>query len=140
MGSASGRSILIVAFLQAAVALASLASSPTAALAAGAIGLLAVGRFAAVALFAATMGPGPKAALRAFAGSAWLLGLIALAAAIAAVAVKERPLLPWAIAAALVEPIGMSLLALGSGLGSLALGRVAQRAPAEGAGHSGGTR
>jgi hypothetical protein len=128
MGSASGRSILIVASLQAAVVLAALASSPTAALAAAAIGLLAVGRFASVALFAATMGSGPKAGLRSFAGSAWALGLVALAAAIAAVAVKARPVLPWAIAAALAEPIGMSLLALGSGIGSLVLGRVARRA------------
>jgi hypothetical protein len=122
MDSVSGRSIVIVASLQAAIAAVALSSSPTAALAAAAIGLLAVGRYAAVASFVATMGPGPKAGLRVFAGSAWMLGLVALAVAIAAVALRARPALPWAVAAAFAGPIGMSFLAFGSGIGALAAG------------------
>jgi hypothetical protein len=133
MGSVSGRSILIVASLQAALALAALSSSPTAALATAAIGILAVARFSAVAFFASTMGPGPKAALRAFAGSAWAIGLVALAVAVAAVAVRSRPALPWAVAAALAEPIGLSALALASGIIALYAGRSASA-------HSGGGR
>ncbi len=133
MGSVSGRSILIVASLQAAVALAALGASPTAALAAGAIGLLAVGRFSALALFAATMGPGPDARLRLLAGSAWTVGLMALAAAVAAVAVRARPALPWAVAAAFAEPFGLFVAALVKGLGALAGGGAASA-------HSGGRR
>jgi hypothetical protein len=105
-----------------------------AALAASAIGLLAVGRFSAVAFFAATMGPGPKSVLRAFAGSAWMIGLVALAAAIAAVAVRARPALPWAVAAAFAEPFGVSVLALASGIGAFVSGR------AGGPARSGGRR
>jgi hypothetical protein len=123
MDSVSGRSILIVASLQAAIALVALTSSPTAAIAAAAIGLLAVGRYAAVAFFAATMGPGPESRLRVFAISAWMLGFVALAVAVAAVAMRARSVLPWAVAAAFAGPIGLSFLAFGSGIGALAAGR-----------------
>jgi hypothetical protein len=122
MDPLSGRSILIVASLQAAIALAALASSPVAALAATAVGLLAVERYAAVAFFVATMGPGSKSRFRVFAGSAWLLGFVALAVAVAAVAVRARPALPWAAAAAFAGPIGLSALAFGSGIGALVAG------------------
>jgi hypothetical protein len=120
MDSITGRSILIIASLQAATSLAALVSSPTAALAAAAIGLLAVARYAAVAFFVATMGPGPKASLHAFAGAAWMIGLLALAVAIVAVAVKARFALPWAAAAACAGPLGMSVLAFASGIRALA--------------------
>jgi hypothetical protein len=120
MEATTGRSLLVVAFLQAATALTALLSSPTAALAATAIGALAVGRYAAVAYFAASMGPSSRAGVRAFAASAWVIGLAALLVAVAAVAVRARPALPWAVAAALVGPLGMSALALGAGIGSLA--------------------
>ncbi len=123
MGTESARSILVVAFLQAATALAALSSSPTAALAAGAIGVLAVGRYVAVAYYASTLCSTARAGLRALSASAWMIGLAALLAGVAAVAVRARPALPWAVAAALAGPIGMSLLALGSGIGVLAAER-----------------
>jgi hypothetical protein len=119
MVSTSGRSVLLVAALQAAIGLAALASSPAAALAATAIGALAVGRYAALAFFAQSLGPGGRAPLRAFAVSAWILGLFALAAAVGAVAIKARPALPWAVAAALAGPLGMSILAMGTGIKAL---------------------
>lgn len=130
MDALSWRSILLVALLQAIVALAALASSPTAAIAAAAIGALAVGRYLAVAGFAATLGSDAKAVLRLLSSSAWAIGMMALAAAIAAVAVKARPALPWAVAAAVAGPLGMSAMALASGIGALFSNR---------AGHSGGS-
>jgi hypothetical protein len=122
MISASGRSILTVAVLQGAVALLALSASPAAAAAAVAIGALALGRYWAVSLFATSVCERKGRAWRLLAASAWAIGLVALGAAIAAVAVKARAALPWAAAAAFAGPIGMSLLALGSGLGSLAVG------------------
>jgi hypothetical protein len=120
MDPKSGRSILIIASLQAATALAALASSPAASLAAAAIGLLAVGRYASIAFFAATMGPGPASRLRFFAASAWAIGLLALIVALAAVALRLRAALPWAVAAAFAGPVGMSVTAFASGIGALA--------------------
>jgi hypothetical protein len=136
MDALSARSLLIVAVLQASVSATALVSSRTAALAAGAIGALALGRYAAVAFFASTIGSSARAGLRAFAASAWVLGLAALVAAVAAVALRARPALPWAVAAAFAGPFGMSALALGSGLCSLSAGRTASG----GAGRSGGRR
>jgi hypothetical protein len=137
MDAISGRSLLVVASLQAATSLAALLSSPIAAAAAAAIGVLAVGRYAAVAFFAATMGRGSRSGLHVAAASAWILGLFALLAAVAAVMVRARPALPWAIAAAFAGPVGMSILALGTGIGSLV-----SRHPAQGGGaaHSGGKK
>jgi hypothetical protein len=119
----SWRSILLVASLQAALAIAALLSSPTAAIAAAAIGVLAVGRYFAVACFTATLGSDSKAGLRAFAGSAWAIGMLALAVAVAAVAVKARQALPWAALAAFAGPVGMSAMAFGTGIGALVSGR-----------------
>jgi hypothetical protein len=130
MDSAVLRSLLVVASLQAAVALTAIASSSAAAVAAGAVGVLVLARYGAVAFLAATLGPGAKAGLRVFALSAWFLGLLALGAVLAAVAVKARLALPWAIAAALAGPLTMSAIALGTGIGNLASAR---------AGHPGGT-
>jgi hypothetical protein len=123
MDQKSGRSILIIAALQAATTLAALASSPTASIAAAAIGLVAVGRYASIAFFTATMGPGPAARYRVFAASAWIIGFLALAVAVAAVALRMRAALPWAVAAAFAGPVGMSVLAFKSGLGAIATGR-----------------
>jgi hypothetical protein len=136
MDTLSARSLLIVAMLQASVAAAALASSRTAALAAGAIGALAIGRYAAVAFFASTIGSSAKAGIRAFAASAWVLGLAALLVAVAAVALRARAALPWAVAAAIAGPLGMSALALVSGLRALSTGHPASDRPA----HSGGAR
>jgi hypothetical protein len=118
MNVVSARSILVVAALQATVALAAMPASATAALAAAALGALALARYIALSAFVASMGPS-KALPRALAASAWILGLAALLAGIVAVALRARPALPWAVAAALVGPLGMSMLALGSGLGAL---------------------
>ncbi len=123
MDAMSRRSLLIVASLQVSIALTALLSSPTAALAATIVGLLAVGRYAAVAGFAATLGSDTKALLHLLATSAWVFGMLALTAAVAVVALKARPALPWAIAAALAGPFGMSALAFGTGLGALWSGR-----------------
>jgi hypothetical protein len=120
MDALSARSLLIVASLQASVALTSLVSSRSAALAAGAIGILALGRYAAVAFFASTLGSVAKASLRVMAASAWFLGIAALVAAVAAVALRERAALPWAVAAAFAGPQGMSAMALGSGISAAA--------------------
>ena len=122
MDALSARSLLIVALLQASVSLAGLTSSRTASLAAGAIGILAVGRYAAVAFFASTLGSGARTGLRVMSASAWFLGIAALLAAVAAVALRARPALPWAVAAAFAGPIAMSALALCSGIGALASG------------------
>jgi hypothetical protein len=126
MDSVSGRSILIVASLQAAIALVALTSSPTAAIAAAAIGLLAVGRYAAIVLFTATLGSGPKSRFRALSGFAWALGFAALIVAVAVVALRARSSLPWAAAAAFVGPLGLSLLAFCSGIRALSAGRSGQ--------------
>ena len=139
MDAVSWRSIVLVAILQATVALVALASSPAAAIAAAAVGALAVGRYFAVAGFASTLGSRAKEGVRFLATSAWALGMIALGAAVAAVAVKVRPALPWAVAAALVGPFGMSLMALVSGIAAVTSRRPAIGGPAFGkAGHSGG--
>ena len=124
MDALSRRSLLIVASLQASIALTALLSSPTAAIAATVVGLLAVGRYAAVACFAATLGSNTKALLHLLATSAWVFGMVALAAAVAVVALKARSAVPWAVAAALAGPFGMSALAFGTGLGALYSGRV----------------
>jgi hypothetical protein len=137
MDATSGRSLCVVASLQAATALAALLSSPIAALAAGAIGALAIGRYAAVAYFARSLGPGSRPALHLLAATAWFLGLLALLVAVVAVLVRARPALPWALAAALAGPLGLSALALGSGIGSLGSGRPAPRG---GAAPSGGNK
>jgi cobalamin synthase len=123
MDALSRRSLLIVASLQASIALTALLASPTAAVAAAAIGILAVGRYVAVACFAATLGSRAKAQVHILASSAWVLGMMALAVAVAAVALKAKPALPWAIAAALAGPFGMSALAFGTGLGAVVAGR-----------------
>jgi len=120
MDPTSGRSLLVVAALQAMTALAALLSSTTAGIAAAAIGILAIGRYTAVAYFAATMAPGPRSGLRFVAASAWILGLLALLAAVAAVIARAKPALPWAIAAAFVGPLGMTFVALGTGIRQLA--------------------
>jgi hypothetical protein len=126
MNALSARSILVVAALQAATALAALASSPTAAIAAAAIGALAIGRYAAVALFASSLcpsaaaRPSPRALFRLLSASAWILGLAALLAGVAAVALRAPNALPWAVAAAFAGPLGMTALALGSGLAAVA--------------------
>jgi hypothetical protein len=123
MDSAIGKSLLVVVSLQTAIAVTALSSSPEAAIAAAAIGALAIARYGSVSFFAASLGTGDKLGLRTLAGSAWVIGLMALGAAIAAVAVKARPALPWAVAAAVAGPIGMSALAFGTGLGELASAR-----------------
>lgn len=141
MDALSARSLLIVAALQTSISLTALFSSRTASLVAAAIGLLAVGRYAALAFFASTMGSPARAPLRLFAGSAWVLGLLALIAAIAAVALRVRPALPWAVAAAVAGPLGMSALALFTGVGALASARRSPGGPAPGtAGHAGAKR
>jgi len=123
MDRKSGRSILIIAALQSATALAALASSPLASLAAAAIGLLAVARYASITVFAATLGPGPTAKFHVFVASAWILCFLALVAAVAAVALRARAALPWAVAAAFAGPFGMSVQAFGSGIGAIVAGR-----------------
>jgi hypothetical protein len=121
MDSVSARGLITVAAIQAAVAAAALlASSPSAAVIAASIGLLAVGRYASIAFFAAGMSPGPASKYRAVAASAWIIGFLALVAAVAAVALRLREALPWAVAAAFAGPMTMSVLALASGIGSLA--------------------
>ena len=129
MEAVSRPSILIVASLQAVVAAAALLSSPQSAAAAAAIGVLAVVRYVAMGYFAATLGSSTKALLHLLAISAWVFGMMALVAAVVVVALKARPALPWAVAAALAGPFGMSALAFGTGLGALFSGRP---------GHSGG--
>jgi hypothetical protein len=131
MDSRSGRSIVIVASLQAAIVAAGAFSSPKAALAATAIGALAVGRYVAVAGYVRTLIPGSKAAMRLLTGSAWVLGLLALLATVAVVAVRARAALPWAVAAAFAGPLGMSAQAFASGLGALTASRRAA-APSRG--------
>ncbi len=133
MDALSARSLLIVALLQASISLAALLSSRDAALVSAAIGVLAIGRYASLAFFASTMGRAAKSNLRVFAASGWILGFAALVAAIAAVALRVRPALPWAVAAAVAGPLGMSALALYSGVGALIGG--SRRA----SGHSGAT-
>jgi hypothetical protein len=133
MDSVSGRSVLLVASLQAAISIAALSSSPASAIAASAIGALALGRYLALALFARTVGAGAGLQARFLSASAWILGLAAMLAALAAVALRAKPALPWAVAAALAGPLGMSALALGSGVGAVAAGRRAS-------GHAGGDR
>jgi hypothetical protein len=123
MDRKTGRSILIIVALQSVTALAALLSSPLASLAAAAIGLLAVARYASIAFFAASMGPGPAAKYHVFVASAWILCFLALVVALVAVALKARAVLPWAIAAAFIGPVGMSVQAFGSGLGAIATGR-----------------
>jgi hypothetical protein len=141
MDAVSNRSIATVACLQAATAIAALLFSPTAALAVAAIGALALGRYVAVALFARAIGSGGKALMRFLAVSAWVLGFAALLAAVAAVALKAKGSLPWAVAAAFAGPLGMSALAFGSGISALAASRPRlQRNAPGGAGHSGGDR
>jgi cobalamin synthase len=127
MDALSRRSLLIVASLQASIALAASLSSPTAVITAAAIGVLAVGRYFAVACFAATLGSRAKALLHLLASSAWVFGMIALAAAVAVVALKARRALPWAVAATLAGPFGMSALAFGTGLGALVSGRAGRQ-------------
>ncbi len=141
MDALPARSLLIVAVLQASISLAALLSSRTASLVAAAIGLLALGRYAALAFFASTMGSPAKAPLRPFAGSAWVLGLLALVASIAAVALRVRPALPWAVAAAVAGPLGMSALALFRPGSALVGARRRPGGPAAGAsGHAGAKR
>ena len=111
-----------VAALQAAVSLIALSSSPRAAAAAAAIGVLALGRYAALALYASSVCGRRAAAGRPLAASAWILSIMAVGAAIAAIGVKAPGLLPWAAAAAFAGPIGMSVLALGKGIRALAAG------------------
>ena len=123
MDSVSARGLIVVAAIQAAVAAAALVASPAAAIVAAAIGVLAIGRFFSLSLFARTMAPGSDRHLRLFATSAWVLGFVALLAAVAATAVRFRPALPWAAAAAFGGPVGLSALAFGSGIGALAAGR-----------------
>jgi hypothetical protein len=123
--------MLVVAFLQAAIALTALTASRGAFVAASAIGVLAIARYGSLALFSSTLGSGAKSGLRILSVSSWLLGLMALGVALAAVAVKARPVLPWAAVAALAGPLGMSVLAFGTGLGRLFGPRL---------GHSGGKR
>ena len=120
MDALSLRRLLAIALLQATVFFAALITSRTAALAAGVVGVLALGRYAAIACFASMMGYSTKAGLRALAASAWIFGLAALVAAIVAVAMRSKPSLPWAVAASFVGPLGMSALALGSGIAALA--------------------
>ncbi len=140
MDALPARSLLIVAVLQASISLAALLSSRTASLVAAAIGLLALGRYAALVFFASTMGSPAKAPLRPFAGSAWVLGLLALVASIAAVALRVRPALPWAVAAAVAGPLGMSALALLAGLGVVGARRRPGGPAAGVSGHAGATR
>jgi hypothetical protein len=124
MDSVSARGLIGVAAIQATVAVAAfLASSPSAAVVAVAIGLLAVGRYASIAFFAATMAPGPVSRYRSFAASAWLVGFLALMVAMVAVAVRMREALPWAVAAAFVGPAAMSVTALASGIGMVSSAR-----------------
>jgi cobalamin synthase len=139
MGTVSARSILVVASLQAITALAALSSSTAAALAAAVIGVLAAGRYLALSCFAATLGSSEKAVFHALAGSAWAFGMMAMTAAIAVVALKASLVLPWAIAAAVAGPLGMSALALCSGIRALFSNRSAAGRPASaGAAHPGG--
>jgi|GEM_PF-1919553 len=124
MDRVPARGLVIVAAAQVAVALAALLySSLTAVAAAAAVGVLAVGRYLSLSLFAHTMAPGSDGRLRLIATSAWALGFIALLAAVAATAVRFRPALPWAVAAAFCGPIAISILALGAGVGALVGGR-----------------
>jgi hypothetical protein len=139
MDSVSVRGLIIVAAIQTAVAVAALlASSPPAAIIAVSIGLLAVGRYASIAFFAAAMAPGPAARFRFFAASAWIVGFLALVAAIAAVALRLREALPWAVAAAFAGPMAMSVLAFASGIGALAAN--SRASAGRGAPRAGGAR
>jgi hypothetical protein len=131
MDAVSIRSIAIVAGVQITIALVALANSPLAAVAAAAIGVLALMRYVAEAFFASTLDSSAKAGLRLFASSAWILGLIALGVALVAVAVKAKPALPWAAIAAIAGPFSLSIFALGTGIGRLASARP---------GHAGGDR
>jgi hypothetical protein len=131
MDAVSIRSIAIVAGIQLTIALMALFCSPLAALAAGAIGVLALMRYVSEAFYASTLASSAKSALRLFAGSAWFLGLIALGVALVAIAIKAKPVLPWAVAAALAGPFGFSIFALGSGIVKLTSARP---------GHAGGNR
>ncbi len=111
-----------IAALQAAVSLIALSSSPKAAAAAAAVGALALGRYAALSLFAQAVCGRRGPSGRFLAASAWFLSLAAMGAAIAAIGVKAPGLLGWAAAAAFAGPAGMSLLALGSGIRAFAAG------------------
>lgn len=123
MDAIRARSVVAVAVIQAAVALSALFCSPSAALVAFSVGLLAIGRYVSVAFFAASMKPKSAPLARALAASAWGLGFVALLVLVAAVAAKAKADLPWAVAAAFAGPLGLTLYAAGSGLGLLASDR-----------------
>jgi hypothetical protein len=131
MDAVSIRSIAIVAGVQLTIALIALSCSPLAALAAGAIGVLALMRYISEVFYASTLGSRVKSALRLFAGSAWILGLVTLGVALVAVAIKAKSVLPWAIAATIAGPFSFSVFALGTGIVKLTSSRP---------GHAGGNR
>jgi hypothetical protein len=128
MESVSARGLIVVAAIQAAIAATALLASPAASAAAAAIGILAVGRYFSLSLFARAMAPGSDRRIKIFATSAWLVGFAALLAVVAAVAVRSKPALPWAVAAAFAGPVGMSAIAFASGLGTIVTNRRAARA------------
>jgi hypothetical protein len=109
--------------MQAGIVLAALFCSPLASVVALAIGLLAFVRYVSVAFFASTMGQCTHRWSRYLATSAWSLGFVALLVALVAVTIKDKEVLPWAIAAAFAGPFGLSVLAFGTGLGALAADR-----------------
>lgn len=122
MSSAAAFGLISIAAIQAAVSLIALSSSPKAAAAAAAIGVLALGRYAALSLFASSVCDRRGRLGRLPAASAWILSLAAMGAAIAAIGVKAAFLLPWAVAAAIAGPACMFLIALARGVAVLAAG------------------
>ena len=102
----TARALRLAAF-HGAVALAALAASPSASLAALSVSALALLRYGAMSAFASAVGR-ESGARTALLGGAWLLAFLALAPALAAVARLDRASLLWAAAAALAGPAALA--------------------------------
>jgi len=102
-----------------ALAAAAFVASPAAGLAASVVAAIALLRYASIAAFTSTLGPG-AAAKTALAVGGWVVAMAAMAAAIVATARLARAALPWAAAAALVGPVELMVEAIAGGLGGMA--------------------
>jgi accessory gene regulator protein AgrB len=116
------RGLAAILAVQAALVLIAASASSYAVLVCAVVGILALGRYAAVSLFASCVCAHRERRAKVFAVATWVLFFVALGAVIAAVGVKAGDLLPWAAASACAGPIVLSMLALGSGIGELAAG------------------
>lgn len=135
MGTLRFRSIVLVAVVQAAVAVYASFISLTALVICLLIGMAALGRYLALAAFSSSMTRKNDQLLRIIYLSLWIFAFLALFAILAAVIIKAKALIPYAVSAAFVGPVSLSLLALGAGIA----GFVANR-PGARTGHSGGVQ